>query len=229
MQPVRGAAALTSRASWRSRPSDWTIATAAAQTHGPPRLRRRSPSPSRCPTAPRSACRCGATALDATATASSLPGEVVSSPGPRITVPSGTTSLTIVLHNQLPPGTNTSLVIPGQAFAAPPVVVGGRVVSMTPEAAPGGSATYTFTNLKPGTFLYQSGSHQAVQVQMGLYGAVTKDAAAGERLRRRRRTPTRSCCSTARSTSACTRRWPTAPTARRPDRPARSTTTPRCS
>ncbi len=39
--------------------------------------------------------------------------------------------------------------------------------------------TYVFEPVKPGTFLYQSGSHQAVQVQMGLYGAMTKDAAAG--------------------------------------------------
>ncbi|MFA5910617.1 MAG: Ig-like domain-containing protein [Vicinamibacterales bacterium] len=107
-----------------------------------------------------------------------LPGEEVSSPGPRITVPVGN-ALTIVLHNDLPPGTNTSLVIPGQAFAGAPVVAGGRVVSMVPEVAPGSSAPYVFTSLKPGTFLYQSGSHQAVQIQMGLYGALTQDAAAG--------------------------------------------------
>ncbi len=108
-----------------------------------------------------------------------LPGEAVSSPGPRITVPFGATSLDIVLHNHLPPGTNTSLVIPGQAFAAAPVVFGGRVVSMVAEAPPGGTATYSFSGVKPGTFLYQSGSHQAVQIQMGLYGAMTRDAAAG--------------------------------------------------
>ncbi len=105
------------------------------------------------------------------------PDEQVSSPGPRITVPVGTASLAIVLSNQLPAA--TSLVIPGQAFVAAPVLVGGRVVSMTAEAAPGLSATYTFNSVKPGTFLYQSGSHQAVQIQMGLYGAVTQDAAAG--------------------------------------------------
>ncbi len=50
---------------------------------------------------------------------------------------------------------------------------------MTAEAAPGQTRIYTFPGLKPGTFLYQSGSHPAVQVQMGLYGAVTHDAAAG--------------------------------------------------
>jgi FtsP/CotA-like multicopper oxidase with cupredoxin domain len=56
----------------------------------------------------------------------------------------------------------------------------GRVVSMTAETPPGGTQEYLFTGLKPGTFLYESGTHQAVQVQMGLYGAMTKDAAAGE-------------------------------------------------
>jgi FtsP/CotA-like multicopper oxidase with cupredoxin domain len=34
--------------------------------------------------------------------------------------------------------------------------------------------------LKDGTYLYHSGTHPQVQVQMGLYGAITRDAAAGE-------------------------------------------------
>ena len=106
------------------------------------------------------------------------PGETVTVPGPRITVPPGDTTLTINLMNCLPEA--TSLVIPGQPFTALPVRTGDRVRSMTPEAtANGGTASYTFTGLKPGTFLYQSGSHPAVQVQMGLYGAMTKDASAG--------------------------------------------------
>ena len=115
-------------------------------------------------------------ALDANANGALDGLEAASVPGPRITVPPGTSTLTVNLTNLLPAA--TSLVIPGQAFDASPVVVGGRVVSMTHEAAPGGSATYTFSSFKPGTFLYQSGSHQAVQVQMGLYGAVTQDAVA---------------------------------------------------
>jgi hypothetical protein len=82
-----------------------------------------------------------------------------------------------VLTNLLPEA--VSLVVPGQPFNAAPVRrPDGRIVSMTPEAAPGGTATYTFGNLKPGTFLYESGTHQAVHVQMGLYGALTLDAAA---------------------------------------------------
>jgi hypothetical protein len=38
---------------------------------------------------------------------------------------------------------------------------------------------YTWNNLQPGTYRYHSGSHVQVQVQMGLYGGVVKDAAAG--------------------------------------------------
>ncbi len=109
-----------------------------------------------------------------------LVGGTPSVPGPRIVVPRGTSTLEISLTNSLsgPGAEPVSLVIPGQAFNATPVRnADGRIVSMTPDAAPGGAAVlYTFNNLKPGTFLYQSGSHQALQVQMGLYGAVTMEA-----------------------------------------------------
>ena len=59
---------------------------------------------------------------------------------------------------------------------------------MTAETAPNTSQGYLFSLTEPtpppphprsGTFLYQSGSHPAVQVQMGLYGAMTKDESAG--------------------------------------------------
>jgi hypothetical protein len=104
------------------------------------------------------------------------PGQV-SAPGPRISVGPGETSLTVNLRNCLTEP--TSLVIPGQSFAATPVRnAGNRVTAMTPETAPGNLGAYTFTGVKAGTFLYQSGSHPAVQVQMGLYGPMTKDAAA---------------------------------------------------
>ena len=46
-------------------------------------------------------------------------------------------------------------------------------------SAGGGSADYFWANVKPGTYLYQSGTQPQVQVQMGLYGAITKDADAG--------------------------------------------------
>jgi len=57
-----------------------------------------------------------------------------------------------------------------------------RVTSFTTETPPDNSTTviYSWTNMRPGTYLYESGTHPAVQVQMGLYGAVTKDTAAGQ-------------------------------------------------
>ena len=59
-------------------------------------------------------------------------GEVVTVPGPRIVVPPGDTSLTILLTNRLAPGEPTSLVIPGQPFEATPAKgADGRVASMT--------------------------------------------------------------------------------------------------
>jgi FtsP/CotA-like multicopper oxidase with cupredoxin domain len=123
-------------------------------------------------------------ALDANGNGTLDAGEQPTVPGPRIVVPPGTTALALHLRNLLP--APVSLVVPGLQFDASPVRnAGGRIVSMTHEAAAGGgSQVYRFTNLRPGTFLYQSGTHPAVQVQMGLYGAVTQnfadaDAAAG--------------------------------------------------
>jgi hypothetical protein len=60
-----------------------------------------------------------------------------------------------------------------------------RVRSFTKEAAPRtpqniGTAAldveYTYTNVRPGTYLYQSGTMPQIQVQMGLYGVVRRDA-----------------------------------------------------
>ena len=58
----------------------------------------------------------------------------------------------------------------------------GRIRSMTYETAPGNTepVEYSWPNIKPGTYLYHSGTHIQCHVQMGLYGAVTQDAAAGE-------------------------------------------------
>lgn len=105
-------------------------------------------------------------------------------PGPKLTVPSTETTLTIHLRNDLTgPGIEpVSIVIPGQAMptASPPVFNGNRVRSFVQEAATsGGTQTYSWSNLQAGSYLYESGTHPQVQVQMGLYGAVTKDSAAG--------------------------------------------------
>ncbi|MBI5076005.1 MAG: putative Ig domain-containing protein [Nitrospirae bacterium] len=106
-------------------------------------------------------------------------------PGPRLTVPVGDTTLTINLRNNLtgPFVEPVSLVIPGQTIVPAPVRnPDGRVRSFTTETPPDNATTvtYTWTSMKTGTYLYQSGSHPAVQVQMGLYGAVTRNAAAGQ-------------------------------------------------
>jgi VCBS repeat-containing protein len=86
-------------------------------------------------------------------------------------------NLTINLRNCL--SEPVSIVIPGQpATFTPQTTVDGqgrtRITAFTTEAAAGGgTASYTWTGVKAGTYLYQSGSHPAKQVQMGLYGALT--------------------------------------------------------
>lgn len=110
-------------------------------------------------------------------------------PGPALTVPVGDPLLAIHLRNDLP--ANTSIVIPGQTAIMTPVWTDGtsgsrtstsqRVRSLTHETlAGGGTADYSWSNLKPGTYFYHSGTQPQVQVQMGLYGGMKKDSAAGE-------------------------------------------------
>ena len=109
-------------------------------------------------------------------------------PGPALVVPAGDSSLTVNLRNTLPEP--SSIAISGQAMptdalgaALAPVKQDTdgsgrqRVRSFTAEAAAaGGTQSYSWNNLKPGTYLYHSGTHPQVQVQMGLYGAMTHDA-----------------------------------------------------
>ena len=96
----------------------------------------------------------------------------------------------------------TSMMIPGLApptfqsgptaagacptTTAAPVEIagGGRIRSFTSEvanvqAAAAAVGTYCWSNLKAGTHLYQSGTHPAVQVQMGLHGALVVEGTAG--------------------------------------------------
>ena len=106
----------------------------------------------------------------------------VTSPGPLLEVPPGDSILTIHLKNDLPEA--ISLVIPGQIATMTPVFFTDgqgrqRVRSFTHETGPGATGTYTWTNFKPGTYLYMSGTHPAVQVQMGLYSVAKKDFANG--------------------------------------------------
>lgn len=112
----------------------------------------------------------------------------VSVPGPALVVPPGDDTLTINLTNALP--VPVSIVIPAIPTPLTPVWSDGssgprtnltqRAVSFTHVAQPGQTVSYQWTNIQPGTYLYHSGTHPAVQVPMGLYGAVTHDAVAGQ-------------------------------------------------
>lgn len=113
-------------------------------------------------------------------------GNPVQVPGPSLQVPPGDPSLIIHLRNDLDEG--VSIVIPGQQTPMTPVMfMDGdgrqRVRSFTHETAPYATSSteglYSWSNVKAGTYLYQSGTHPAVQVQMGLYGSMVKNDAAG--------------------------------------------------
>jgi FtsP/CotA-like multicopper oxidase with cupredoxin domain len=105
------------------------------------------------------------------------------SPGPALTVPVGDSVLTINLKNDL--NVPVSLVIPGRSgfvLDAPHSTFtdsrgGTRARSFVKETQPGDTVTYTWNGVQPGTYLYHSGSHPALQVQMGLYGMVKQNAA----------------------------------------------------
>jgi VCBS repeat-containing protein len=101
-------------------------------------------------------------------------------PPPTLTATAGGV-LTINVKNCL--SEPTSVFIPGQYKATVPTTfLDGqgrtRVSSFDTETAPGAVGTYTWNGVtavpgvKEGTYLYHSGTHPQVQVQMGLYGAL---------------------------------------------------------
>lgn len=120
-------------------------------------------------------------------------------PGPRISVPVGD-SLTVYLSNGLPEP--TSLMIAGQELPTSTAGAGptwndgstGPRINATQKvrsygleaAANGGREQYVWSVAggnelsRSGTFLYRSGTAPQKQVYMGLYGAVTRDAALGQ-------------------------------------------------
>ena len=89
------------------------------------------------------------------------------SPGPVLCANQGET-VVVTLANALPQA--TSVVFPGQDAAV--TATGGAPGLLTQEAAPGGTVSYSFTAGSPGTYLYESGSDPAKQIEMGLYGAL---------------------------------------------------------
>lgn len=98
-------------------------------------------------------------------------------PGPTLCVNEGDT-VRIVLRNTLVE--DTSIVFPGQEGvradgvpAGPQFDASHRLTSLSNVASAGaGNVTYSFTAAKPGTYLYESGTDQAKQIQMGLFGAL---------------------------------------------------------
>ncbi len=110
-------------------------------------------------------------------------------PGPQIDVAQNqyADGLVITVYNlltNLPTTEPVSLVIPGlngNTDIGNPVMFPGtdpnypnRVQSLVRDVPLNGSRTYTWAGpLKVGTYAYHSGTHPALQVQMGLYGMVT--------------------------------------------------------
>ncbi|PKN55213.1 MAG: hypothetical protein CVU56_22565 [Deltaproteobacteria bacterium HGW-Deltaproteobacteria-14] len=107
------------------------------------------------------------------------------SPGPTLRVPPGEPSPVVLnLHVRNELAVPTSAYIPDQLAALSPVkftdAMGrARVRSLTAETPAGGDGLYTWPDLRPGTYLYHSGTHPQVQVQMGLLGVLVYDAAPG--------------------------------------------------
>ncbi|MFN2289635.1 MAG: multicopper oxidase domain-containing protein [Anaerolineae bacterium] len=111
-------------------------------------------------------------------------GDPFQHPSPTLCVTEGMT-VTVVVNNTL--DHDVSLIFPGQAdvladgVPSEPVFDGGtgELVSFAPTAAAnGGSITYSFVAEKPGTYLYESGTEPAIQVNMGLFGALVVRPAA---------------------------------------------------
>lgn len=95
-----------------------------------------------------------------------LEGGATQYPGPTLIVSEGDV-VTITLDNNLPEP--VSIVFPGQEGV---IATGGTAGPVTREAPPGGNVTYRFEATHPGTYMYHSGSHADLQVEMGLVGAL---------------------------------------------------------
>jgi len=96
-----------------------------------------------------------------------LNGGTMQYPGPTMDVNEGDT-VTVNLINQL--SVPVSIVFPGNVGIT---AAGDSNGLLTKEADPnGGTASYSFTAAHPGTYIYYSGTNPALQVEMGLVGAL---------------------------------------------------------
>ncbi len=128
-------------------------------------------------------------ALDADHNFTTFDG-AVTIPGPALAIPPGEDLIVHLFNRNVPEG--ISLIIPGQAAPTDgidpePQVTRNqdgqgrwRATSFAHETPMGFQKDYVWSTIRAGTYLYQSGTHPAVQVQMGLYGAVVQDEAAGD-------------------------------------------------
>jgi manganese oxidase len=92
-------------------------------------------------------------------------------PAPTLIVNQGDT-VSVTISNTLP--FPVSVVFPGQQVTA-----SGGVAGLLTQEAPAGSVTnptgpvtYTFVASRPGTFIYNSGTRQDLQIEMGMVGAL---------------------------------------------------------
>jgi FtsP/CotA-like multicopper oxidase with cupredoxin domain len=96
-------------------------------------------------------------------------------PGPVLCVNEGD-RVTITLRNRLQVRTSMMFLgidgVQANGLPAQAQFDGGLLRSQTTDVAVGGSITYAFTAAEPGTYLYQSGNDQELQVEMGLFGAL---------------------------------------------------------
>lgn len=104
-------------------------------------------------------------------------------PGPTLIINEGDV-ITITLKNELTvaganPAPNVSMVFPGHQVTTPVSNFGVKGI-LANEAQPGQSVTYTFTASHPGTYMYYSGTESALQVEMGLMGAIIVHPAMGD-------------------------------------------------
>jgi FtsP/CotA-like multicopper oxidase with cupredoxin domain len=90
-------------------------------------------------------------------------------PGPTLIVNQGDT-VSVTLENDL--GEPTSIVFPGQSGVTVTPTSTGSQGLMTMEIDAGETVTYTFEADHAGTYMYQSGSHPELQIEMGLVGAL---------------------------------------------------------
>ena len=98
--------------------------------------------------------------------------------------------------HQTQTATTWTTVVTSQAAFTPPTQ-GNRARAFVAEAAAAGSVTYTWSALRPGTYLIETGTYPSIQGPMGLYGVLVVAAAPATGLRTAYPAPTGSTAAAA--------------------------------